>query len=90
MIFLGLNTINLYNEEMGNVDVEDQLRSNYSYDIGVRNRQQWWSLWSWALGLMLVNSYIMYTKLHLSHGQQKKDLLSHYDFRRAIAIYWTN
>ena len=38
--------------------------------------------------MMLVNSYIMYLKVHTSHGQQKKDLLTHHDFRRAIVIYW--
>ena len=88
--FLRLNTINSYNEEMGNVDVADQLRGSYRCDIGVRNREWWWSLWFWALGVMLVNSYIMYLKLHLIHGRQKKDLISHHDFRRAIAIYWIN
>ena len=88
--FLRLNTINSYNEEMGNVDVIDQLRGSYRCDTGVRNRKWWWSLWFWALGVMLVNSYIMYTKLHPSHGRQKKDLLSHHDFRRAIAMYWIN
>ena len=39
---------------------------------------------------MLVKSYIMYLKVHLSHGQQKKDLLTHHEFRRVIAIYWIN
>ena len=68
--FLRLNTINLYNKDMGNVDVVDQLRGRYCCDIGVRNRKWWWLICFWDLGVMLVKSYIMYLKVHLSHGRQ--------------------
>ena len=88
--FLRLNTINFYNEDMGNVDVADQLRGIYRCDIGVSNRKWWWSIWFWVLGVMLVNSYIMYLKVHLNQGRKKKDLIIHHDFRRVIAIYWIN
>ena len=72
------------------MDIADQLRASYRCDIGVRNRKWWWSIWFWDLGVMLVNSNIMYLKVYLSHGRQKKDLLTHHDFRQAIAIYWIN
>ena len=75
---------------MGNVDFSDQLRGNYRLDIGVRNRKWWWSMWFWALGVMFVNAYILYKKSQLSLGVDKKDLLSHHDFRKQIALHWIN
>ena len=44
LIFLRMNNIDAYNNEMGNVDLTDQLRGTYGCDIGVRNRKWWWSI----------------------------------------------
>ena len=90
MKFLRMNNNITYNKEMGNVDVADQLRGNYRLDIGVHNRKWWWSMWFWALGVMLVNAYIVYKIYQLSRGVDKKDLLSHHDFRKQIALHWIN
>ena len=79
-----------YNQKLGNVDVADQLRGNYRLDIVVHNRKWWWSMWFWALGVMLVNTYIVYKKNQLSRGVDKKDLLTHHDFCRQIALHWLN
>ena len=43
-----------------------------------------------ALGVMLINAYIMYQKNQLSRGVDKKDLLSHYDFCKQITLHWIN
>ena len=70
--FLIMNNIDAYNNDMGNVDLADQLRGTYICNIGVRNRKWWWSLWFWELGLMLLNVYVMYCVFLLSQGVQKK------------------
>ena len=82
--------INNYNTAMGDVDQADQLRGSYRLDISVRNRKWWWSLMFWGFGVMLVNCYVMYLAVQLSHGTKKSDLISHHDFRRDIALYWIN
>lgn len=88
--FLQMNNNIAYNKEMGNVDIADQLQGSYICDIGVRNHKWWWSLWFWGLGVMLVNAYIMYVKFNLSCGINKKDLLSHHEFQKQIALSWIN
>ena len=88
--FLRLNFINNYNFTMGHVDVADQLRGNYRMDRWVRNRNWWWTMMFWGIGTLLTNSYVVYLKINLRLGVDKKDLLSHYDFRKDIALYWIN
>ena len=45
----------------------------------------------WSIGVMLTNTYIMYLKVNMyEYGLQRKELLSHHDFRKAIALYWIN
>ena len=89
--FLRLNNIDKYNKEMGNVDLADQLRGTYRLDKSTRNRKWWWSIMFWSVGVMLTNAYIMYLKVNmLEYGVQRKYLMSHHDFRKAIALYWIN
>ena len=89
--FLRLNNIDKYNKEMGNVDLADQLRGTYRLDKSTRNRKWWWSIMFWSLGVMLTNAYIMYVKVNtLEYGVKKKDLMTHHEFRKAIALYWIN
>ena len=47
-------------------------------------------MWFWARGMRLVNAYIVYNKNQLSRGTDKKDLLSHLDFCKQIALHWLN
>ena len=37
---------------------------------------------------MMTNAYIIYLKVNEEYGLKKKDLLSHHDFQRAIALAW--
>ena len=73
LIFLRMNNIDAYNNDMGNVDLADQLRGTYRCNIGVLNRKWWWSIWFWALGIMLVNVYVIYCVLLLLQGVEKKN-----------------
>lgn len=88
MRFLRLNQNDFYNFSMGSVDVSDQLRNSYRFDHWLRNRKWWWSLLFWWLGVMLVNAYIYYITLNLLAGKNKKELLSHHDFREYVAHAW--
>jgi hypothetical protein len=88
--FLRMNQIDNYNNTMGNVDIADQLRGTYDFKHWLRNRKWWWSIWNWGLGVLITNSYIMYVKVNEEEGVQKKNMLSHHDYRRAIAVYLIN
>ena len=70
--FLRMAHIDTYNNEMGQVDIADQLRGSYRCDWWLRNRKWWWSLLFWVFGLLLTNTYITMCKIHLSHGVEKK------------------
>jgi hypothetical protein len=90
MRFLRLEQNDFYNNSMGDVDVSDQLRNQYRFDHWLRMRKWWWSILFWWLGVMLVNSYILYKKVLLKNGVTRLQLLSHHDFRKAIAFAWIN
>ena len=61
--FLRLNQIGKYNNEMGDVDVDNQLRGLYRLDHWVRNSKLWWSMLFWYMGLLLINAYKLYLKM---------------------------
>ena len=42
--FLRMGFIDQYNNTMGDVDLADQLRGSYRFDMWVRNRKWWWSI----------------------------------------------
>ena len=40
----------------------------------------------WAFGTLLNNSYVVYIKVNVAEGVDKKRLLSHYEFRKDIVL----
>ena len=89
MNFHRLNIIDFYNNNMGNVDIADQLRNHYRVDNKwLRNRKWWWSLWWWGFQTLLTNSYILYTKYHKMIKSPANTVLSHYDYIKMIALGW--
>jgi hypothetical protein len=84
---LRLNVFHKYNHTMGHVDVADQLRGSYQIDIyDVRNRKWWRAILFWAFGTLLTNAYVVYIKVNIAEGVDQKQLLSHYEFRKQIAL----
>ena len=83
MMFLRLSINNDYNYGMGGVDIADQLRNYYRFDHWMRKRKWWWSVFFWAIGVLLVNCYVSYKKFMES---KKMKAISHYEFRKAIAL----
>jgi len=92
MEFLRLNQIDAYNHGMGDVDLADQLRGVYRLDRWVRNRKWWWSMLFFSIGVLLTNAYKVYLRVNEDEGITTKSngLMSHYEFRKAIALYWIN
>ena len=89
MPFYRLNIIDFYNNNMGNVDLADQLRNHYRYDSSWhRNRKWWWSIWWWGFQLLLTNSYVLYRKFHIIHNS--KPPFTHYEYIKKICLAWIN
>ena len=42
----------------------------------------------WAIGVILVNAYIVYRRVNLEAGASKSDLLSHHNFREQDVMAW--
>mmetsp|Transcript_25091 Transcript_25091/g.54722 ORF Transcript_25091/g.54722 Transcript_25091/m.54722 type:complete len:1026 (-) Transcript_25091:83-3160(-) len=85
MKFLRLSVNDEYNNGMCDVDQADQLRTQYRFDIWMRKRKWWWSIFFWAFQMLLVNSYVAYKR-----QCELEDVapMSHYDYNRAIAMAW--
>ena len=66
--FLRLNQINKYNNGMGDIDVADQIRGLYRLDRWVRNREWWWSMLFWSMGVLLANAYKLYLQMCKEEG----------------------
>ena len=90
MRFLCQNQIDKYNHEMGNVDIADQLRVFYRMDHWLRNRKWWWAILFWALGVILTNSYVLYTKICDDEEVPKEFRYTHYEFLKEVGLYWMN
>ena len=81
--FLRLNINDDYNNDMGGVDIANQLRNYYRFDHWMRLRKWWWPIFFWSIGILLVNSYVSYKTYMESIG---KTPMSHYKFHEAIGL----
>ena len=84
-----MNTKHEYNNTMGGVDLADKIHGTYCIDKGVRNGKWWWSILFCSIGVMITNAYVIYLHVNIENGI-KKYLLSHHDFRKAVALSWIN
>ena len=66
--------VHSYNQSMSGVDFADQFSAYYKF---VRRTLKWWrKLMFWLLEVSIVNSYLLYKRVHRGR------CLSHIDFRR--------
>ena len=66
-----------YNQDMGWVDSNAQLRASYYPDV--KDRRAWWRLFLFLLTASVVNTYILYRKLN------PDSKLTHFEFQEEIA-----
>ena len=85
MKFHCVDIVDEYNNHMNNVDVADQLRGSYRFDIFLCKTKWWWSMFFWCFQMLLTNSYILYKKYLLLHNITP---MSHYDFHFPPAKAW--
>jgi hypothetical protein len=64
VIFLRLNLIDDYNNNMNSTDISDQLRNQYRPDHWMRNRKWWWAFFIWAIGVAAANAWKMYDVMY--------------------------
>ena len=74
--FLRPSINNDYNYGMGGVDIADQLRHYYHFDHWMRKHKWWWSVFFWAIGVLLQDFF----------GTKKHKAISQYEFRKAITF----
>ncbi|XP_068240322.1 piggyBac transposable element-derived protein 3-like [Palaemon carinicauda] len=55
------NSIQVYNKQMGGVDIFDQQVS--AYRIRIRSKKWWWPIFAWSINAQVVNSWMLYRKL---------------------------
>ena len=88
LIFLHINYINKYNNEMGGSGIADNLSNYYRIYFWARKRKWWWHIFFWGVGVILRDACIIYIFIHYIHGNPSKYRLFHHYFRKAISCAW--
>ena len=65
-----LEIIDNYNKRMGFVDLADQLREHYRIDYWMRKRKWWWSLFFWAIQVLLTNAWVLKWSMTIIHSSR--------------------
>ena len=55
------NSIKIYNQEMGGVDLFDQQVA--AYRIRIRSKKWWWTLFAWNVNAQVTNAWRLFVKL---------------------------
>ena len=80
-----MNLIHDYNIGMNAIDLADQIRNIYRWDIFMRKRKWLWSIMMWCLQMILDNSYILYKNYMKMHDLEA---ISHFDFNQQVCMAW--
>ena len=83
--FFRLNLIHDYNYGMNDVDLADQVRNVYRWDIFVWNRKWWYLIMMWCLKIPQANACVLYTKYMKIHHIKA---ITHFDFNIQICLAW--
>ena len=75
---------------MGSVDIADQLSIFYRPDHCIHNGKWWWSTLFGAIGVILTNSYVLYTKMCDDGEVPIMFQYSNYNFLQVVGTYWLN
>ena len=81
--FFRLNLIHDYNYGMNDVDLADQVRNVYRWDIFVWNRKWWYLIMMWCLKIPQANACVLYTKYMKIHHIKA---ITHFDFNIQICL----
>ncbi|KAK3259002.1 hypothetical protein CYMTET_31980 [Cymbomonas tetramitiformis] len=86
LAYTRLNVIDDYNNTMNGVDIADQLREIYRFDgPWMRQRKWWWALFLWALGVAVVNAYLLYKRQCEQQEVPDGKRLTHVQFNVILA-----
>jgi hypothetical protein len=88
MEFLRLNVNDNYNGEMNDVDISDHLRKIYEFNHWLRNKKWWWSIFLYAMEVLLTNAYLVYCSVMDEAGVERAQRRTHYQFLLEIAVAW--
>ena len=50
----------MYNHNMNNVDIADQIQGVYRYFMWLRKRKWWCTILFWCFEMLLTNAYLAY------------------------------
>ena len=79
-----LNVAKDYNYNMNGVDIQDQMRT--VFNIKLRKRKWWFSIWFFLLETCICNAYIAYKHFMLFiENVAPEDLMTHVEFRLQLA-----
>ena len=82
--FLQLSINNDYNYGMGGVDIADQLQHYYYFNHWMRKCKWWWSVFFWAIGVLLVNCYVAYKTFMAQKNTKQSAIMS---FTRQLPLH---
>jgi len=85
MPFFCLNIIDDYNNGMNDVDLADQVRNVYHWDLFMPKRKWWWSMMVWYLQMIQADSFVLYTTYMVMYDQET---MSHFEFNKHICLAW--
>jgi len=91
MKFLRTNMQEMYNYGMNKIDLGDQYRGQYKMDYWKRQSKWWMELWLFGLQVCMVNAFVIYYAMcvHL-YKMNKKEMLTHYEFQKYLALALIN